>query len=324
MGAALFNVAAVHAAPVGLDTEATIDKACALIAQAGREGVALVVFPEAFVPGFPYWINLYPPSKQFPMHAVYRDASVEVPGPQIARVQDAARDASVNVVLGVSERDGGTLYNAQVHIDEHGALLGRHRKLQPTYAERFVWGTGDGSTLSVFDTRLGRVGGLICWEHMMNLARQALIVDGVQIHAAAWPGLGSQHGMEESFDVQVEALSRTHAVTGQCFVVVAQNPLTQEMVDAMESVLGPADGQSVGAGWSAIFGPDGMTVAGPHTGAEEKLVAAAVDLAAIERAYALIDARGHYSRRDVLRLWMDREAKDGPAPADTPTQGQGT
>jgi nitrilase len=316
-----FPVAAVHAAPVGLDVEATVDKACAFIAQAGREGIALVVFPEAFVPGFPYWINLYAPSQQFPMHPVYRAASVEVPGPQIARVQDAAREAGVNVVLGVSERDGGTLYNTQVHIDEHGTLLGRHRKLQPTYAERFVWGMGDGSTLSVFDTRLGKVGGLVCWEHMLNLARQALIVDGEQIHAAAWPGLGSQHGMEESFDLQVEALSRTHAVTAQCFVVVAQNPLTQAMVDAMEEVLGPQDGQSVGAGWSAIFGPDGMTLAGPHTGPEEKLVVAEVDLAAIEQAYSLIDARGHFSRRDVLRLWMDREAKETLAPGDDPAQG---
>ncbi len=269
MGAMPFKVAAVHASPVLLDAEATVAKACGLIAEAGRQQISLVVFPEVFVPGFPYWINLYPPAAQFGMHARYLAASVEVPGPLMTRVQDAAREAQVNVVLGVCERDGGTLYNAQVHIDEQGVLLGKHRKLQPTYAERFVWGQGDGSTLSVFDTRLGRVGGLVCWEHTMNLARQALILKGEQLHAASWPGLATHRGLEESFDLQVEAMSRTHALTGQCFVIVAQNPLTQEMVDVMEAELGPQDLQPAGGGWSAIFDPTGMLAAGPHIGAEE-------------------------------------------------------
>ncbi|MDO9352382.1 MAG: carbon-nitrogen hydrolase family protein [Solirubrobacteraceae bacterium] len=320
-----FKVAAVHATPELLDAEASVEKACGLIAEAGRAGVDLAVFPEVFVPGFPYWINLYPPAKQFPMHAQYRAASIEVPGPLTDRLCEAAREAEVNVVIGVSERDGGTLFNTQVHIDETGTLLGKHRKLQPTYAERYVWGQGDASTLSVFDTRLGRVGGLICWEHTMNLARQALIVDGEQIHAASWPGLGSQHGMEASFDVQVEAMCRTHAMTGACFVVVAQNPLTQGMVDRIEADLGPQDGMSAGAGWSAILDPQGMIVAGPHTGAEETLLTAEVDLAEIDGAHALLDGRGHFSRSEILRLWVDREPKTpsapaGPSPAaDRPT-----
>lgn len=305
------TVAAVHAAPEFLDAEASIAKACGFIAQAGERGIDLVVFPEVFVPGFPYWINLYPPSKQFPLHAKYRAASVEVPGPLVQQLQDAAREAQVNVVIGVSERDGGTLFNTQLHLDERGTLLGKHRKLQPTYAERYVWGQGDASTLSVFDTRLGRVGGLVCWEHTMNLARQALITDGEQIHAASWPGLGSQHGMEESFDVQVEAMSRTHAMTGACFVIVAQNPLTPAIVERIEDELGPQNGQSAGAGWSAIFNPDGTLLEGPHTGAEETLLTAEIDLAAIDDAHALLDGRGHFSRSDILRLWIDREPK-GP------------
>lgn len=305
------TVAAVHAAPEFLDADASIAKACGFIAQAGERGIDLVVFPEVFVPGFPYWINLYPPSKQFPLHAKYRAASVEVPGPLVQQLQDAAREAQVNVVIGVSERDGGTLFNTQLHLDERGTLLGKHRKLQPTYAERYVWGQGDASTLSVFDTRLGRVGGLVCWEHTMNLARQALITDGEQIHAASWPGLGSQHGMEESFDVQVEAMSRTHAMTGACFVIVAQNPLTPAIVERIEDELGPQNGQSAGAGWSAIFNPDGTLLEGPHTGAEETLLTAEIDLAAIDDAHALLDGRGHFSRSDILRLWIDREPK-GP------------
>ena len=305
-----WTVAAVHAAPVLLDAEATVEKACSFIADAGARGIDLLVFPEVFVPGFPYWINLYPPAEQFGLHARYRGASLEVPGPLVTRLQDAARDASVNVVIGISERDGGTLYNTQLHIDQDGELLGKHRKLQPTYAERFVWGQGDGSTLSVFDTRLGRVGGLACWEHVMNLARQALIVQGEQIHAAAWPGLQTHRGMEESFDLQVEAMSRTHAITGQCFVIVAQNPLTQEMVGVFESELGPQDIQPAGGGWSAIFNPDGTTAAGPHTGPEECLLTAEIDLSAIDDLHTLVDAGGHFSRREVLRLWVDDEPKN--------------
>ena len=308
------TVAAAHAAPVPLDLDATVEKACRLVREAGEQGIDLLVFPEVFLPGFPYWINLYPPAQQFGLFGRYRDASVEVPGPVLARVQDAARAARVNVVMGLSERDGGTLYNTQVHIDEDGVLLGKHRKLQPTYAERYVWGQGDASTLSVFDTRLGRVGGLACWEHVMNLARQALIVQGEQIHAAAWPGLQTQRGMEESFDLQVEAMSRTHALTGQCFVVVAQNPLTQDMVDLMEAELGPQDIQPAGGGWSAIFNPDGTAAAGPHTGPEERLVSAEIDLSRIDAIQALVDARGNFARRDVLRLWVDDEPKTTLAP----------
>jgi predicted amidohydrolase len=313
------TVAAVHASPVLLDVEATIAKACGYIAEAGEKGIDLLVFPEVFVPGFPYWINLYPPAEQFGMHARYRAASVDVPGPLVGTLQAAAREASVNVVIGVSERDGGTLYNTQLHIDERGVLLGKHRKLQPTYAERYVWGQGDASTLTVFDTRLGRVGGLACWEHVMNLARQALIVQGEQIHAASWPGLQTHRGMETSFDLQVEAMSRTHALTGQCFVIVAQNPLTQDLVDFMEAELGPQDIQPAGGGWSAIFNPDGTTAAGPHTGPNECLVVAEIDLSAIADLHSLVDARGHFSRREVLRLWIDDEpkttvaARPGPA-----------
>ena len=313
-----FTVAAAHASPVLLDAASSAEKACGLITEAGHSGVALLVFPEVFLPGFPYWINLYPPAALFGMHARYRAASVEVDGPEVDRVREAARKAGVNVVIGVSERDGGTLYNTQLHIDEQGDLLGSHRKLQPTYAERFVWGQGDGSTLSVFPTRLGRVGGLICWEHTMNLARQALILDGAQLHAGSWPGLSTQRGMEESFDLQVEAMSRTHALTGQCFVIVAQNPLTQEMLDVMEAELGPQDGAHAGSGWSAIIHPQGTMLAAPHVGLEERLVCAEIDLAAIDELNALLDGRGHFARSEVLRLWIDREPKDAWAPGAGP------
>ena len=144
----------------------------------------------------------------------------------------------------------------------------------------------------------------------MNLARQALIVQGEQIHAASWPSLSTQRGMEDSFDLQIEAMSRTHALTGQCFVIVAQNPWTQEMVDVMESELGPQDIQPAGGGWSAIIHPTGTDVVPPHTGLEEKLLIAEIDLADIQFLNLLIDGKGHYARREVLRLWIDDEPKD--------------
>jgi len=305
----IYRVAAAHAAPEFLDTPATVEKACDLIAAAGEQGVQLLVFPEVFVPGFPYWINLYPPIVQAGLHARYAMASVTVPGPDIDRVRAAARRADVAVVLGVSEREGGSLYNTQVHIAETGELTGVHRKLQPTYAERTVWGQGDGSTLSVFDTRVGRVGGLVCWEHTMNLARHALIGQGEQIHAASWPDLSTLPGFVGVWEPQVEAMSRNHAITGQCFVVVAMSPFTQQMVDVMADALGPQEFQTPGPGWSAVIHPSTAYLAGPHGGMEDKLIVAEVDLDEIAGMHIFVDATGHYSRKDLLRLVVDAEPK---------------
>jgi predicted amidohydrolase len=317
------KVAAVHAAPVFLDRDATVDKVCALIEEAGRQEVRLVVFPEAFLPGFPYWINLYPPITQLGMNVRYATQSVEVPGPEITRIQKAARRAHTYVVLGLSERDGGTLYNTQVTIDDAGRLLGRHRKLQPTFAERYIWGQGDGSTLHVWDTPIGKLGGLICWEHAMNLARQALICKGIQIHAASWPSYATLAGWDQIFDAQVDAMCRAHAVTGQCFVIVSENPVPQATLDTIEAALGPQKLMTAGGGWSAIFRPMGVPAAGPHTGLEEKLVVAELDPTDIAVLKTLLDTAGHYARSDTLRLVVDGEPKRameqrGAAPAPEP------
>lgn len=330
------TVAAVHAAPEFLDADASIAKAAEWIGRAAEQGARLVVFPEVFVPGFPYWINLYPPIVQAGLHARYAAASVDLAGSQLAPVQAAARAAGTVVVLGVSERDGGTLFNTQVFIDEQGTIIGRHRKLQPTFAERTVWGQGDGSTLKVWDTSIGRLGGLVCWEHTMNLARHALIGQGEQIHAGSWPGLSTLVGFREVFDPQVEAMSRNHAITGQCFVVVSQSPVTQQMLDVMSEALGPQEFLTTGGGWSAIIHPMTPYLAGPHTGSEERLLVADIDLDEITGVKVFVDAAGHYSRPEVLRLVVDDEAKtpvvrtsggtgptaaQGGIPAPEPAQG---
>ncbi len=306
-----FKVAAAHASSVYLDQRASIEKACGLIEAAGRQDVKVLVFPESFVPGFPYWINLYPPTHQLFMHTRFGAQSVVAPGPDLEPIQAAAKTAGVYVVLGVSERDGGTLYNTQVFIDETGRYAGKHRKLQVTFAERTIWGQGDGSTLKVFDSPYGKIGGLICYEHMMNLARQALIMQGVQIHCAAWPTFAPQKGFDAVYDSCVDSLSRAHALSGQCFVIVAQNPVTQEYLDVIEGGLGPQTDLAVGGGISTIYGPAGLPVAGPHAGAEEKLVVAEIDLGDIAFNKVLVDSAGHYSRPEVLHMTIDARAKTG-------------
>lgn len=302
-------VAAVHAAPEFLDREASVAKAVEWIGKAAERGARLVVFPEVFLPGFPYWINLYPPIIQAGLHARYASASVDLSTSQLAPAQAAARAAGSVVVLGVSELDGGTLFNTQVFIDERGEIIGKHRKLQPTFAERTVWGQGDGSTLKVWDTSIGRLGGLVCWEHTMNLARHALIGQGEQIHASSWPGLSTLVGFREVFDTQVEAMTRNHAITGQCFVVVAQSPVTQQMLDVMTEALGPQEFLTTGGGWSAIIHPMTPYLAGPHTGLEEEVLVADVDLDDITGVKVFVDAAGHYSRPEILRLLVDDEVK---------------
>lgn len=314
------SVAAAHAAPVPMDAAASIDKACALIAEAGVQGIRYLVFPEVFVPGFPYWINCYAPLTQTGLVRRYQDASIEADGPEMGRIQEAARAAKTVVALGFSERQRGgrTCYNSIAFIDADGTLLGVHRKLQPTYAERYVWGQGDGATLDVWDSAAGRVGGLACWEHTMNLARQALIAQGIQLHAACWPALSTLKGFESVFDLQVEAMMRTHALTGACFVIAAESPVTQADIDLMHEALGPQELITAGGGWSGIIHPWGADVVPPHTGPQETLVAAEIDLDDIKDVKVMVDGAGHYARSDILRLVLDRQPK---RPLNTPASG---
>jgi nitrilase len=170
------KVAAVQAAPVFLDLEASLQKSLALIEKAAAEGARLVVFPEAFLPAWPVWVDEVLPGEDAAWHLRLLEQSVVVPGPVTARLGAAARAAGLHLVMGVDEREehGGTIYNTLLYFDPDGRLLGRHRKLMPTHAERLVWGMGDGSDLTVHQTAVGRVGGLICWENYMPLARFAV------------------------------------------------------------------------------------------------------------------------------------------------------
>ncbi|SPO06095.1 related to nitrilase [Cephalotrichum gorgonifer] len=296
-----FKVAAAHAAPVFMDKTATIKKVVRLIEQAAAEDIKLLVFPETFIPGYPQVSALVQYAEQ--------SVVVEHNGEDMAAIQDACRRTGTSVNLGVSERmaHGHTLFNSQVTIDADGSILGVHRKLQPTYVERLVWAQGDGGTLRTWPiSSLGcNLGGLACWENTMNGARQALITQNQHIHAGAWPALSTMAGFEAVADAQIEALMKAHALTAQVFVITASNYVDETCLDWMEENLGKQDLVKAGGGWSSVLHPFCAFLAGPHTGSEEKLVQAEIDLSQLKAVKVWIDAAGHYQRPEILQFGFD-------------------
>lgn len=303
------RLAAAQIAPVFMDRDATIDKVVAAIEEAGRQGAQLVGFGETLVPGYPMWIYGAtrwddPVTKR--VFAQLQENSVEVPSPATDRLCAAAKRAGAVVVLGINERDTefsrGTLYNSLLFISAEGEIMGVRRKLMPTHAERLVWGQGDGSSIRVFDTPIGRVGGAICWEHWMPLSRFATHALGEQIHVAAWPEIPDIH----------HVASRHYAFEGRCFVVCVGSYLTMDHVPAsfeLRDVLNAAgqfgaDADEILPGGSGIIGPDGQWVVGPVAG-EEVILYADVNLAAIGGEQLAFDAAGHYNRPDIFSVTID-------------------
>ena len=303
----VYRVAAVQASPVFMDREASVEKACRLIAEAGSNGAQLAVFPETWLPGFPIWIERAPGTALWD-HQPAKDAftrlvanAVEVPGPAVEALCEVAAEAGCGVVMGVNERQGGrlsgTLYNTIVYVGANGSLLGKHRKLIPTYAERLIWGQGDGSTLGTFDSSVGRVGGLVCWEHWMPLVRHAMHVAGEQVHAALWPEVEEIH----------QVASRHYAFEARCFVVAVGSVLRRDQVPADLEIF-RGDGidprEHLLAGGSAIIGPGGNYLAGP-AGAEETILYADLDTSRIAAEHQTFDPVGHYARPDVFGVTIN-------------------
>lgn len=299
------TVAAVHAASPFLDRDAGVAKACALIAEAGQNGAQLVVFPETFIPGYPFWIWTHTPATSSAFFLRLYANSVELKSDATAQIASAAKRAGCHVVIGISERDGGSLYNTLLYFDDHGEIVGRHRKLQPTSVERTVWGRGDGSDLRIVETDIGRIGGLICWEHSMDLARYALTSQGEQIHIAAWPAISALSHDPSSgvFDSLSESAARHHAAAGQCFVINAQSCIDAATIEAL-GLTGRPEMIREGGGWTAIIGPSGRIIAGPHRDTETILYAE-LDFAEIVGFKYVSDSAGHYARPDVLQLHVD-------------------
>lgn len=316
------RAAAVQHAPAFLDREATIEKGVALIAEAAENGAALVVFPETWVPCYPAWIFGAarwdePVSKR--AYARLLANSVEVPSPATDRICAAARKHGVEVVMGMNELETrysrGTIYNSLLFVSSAGEIRGVHRKIMPTHAERILWGQGDGSTLHVFETPLGRLGGLICWEHWMPLARFAMHAKGEEIHVAAWPEVPEIHHLA----------SRTYAFEGRCFVVCAGTFLTADMLPADLVAAAVAGNDELSQaddvllpGGSGIIGPDASWIAGP-AGDEETIVYGDIDLELIGGEFQALDSAGHYNRPDIFSLSVDTRSRpqvvwvgDGP------------
>jgi nitrilase len=297
------KVAAVQIAP-DLDTATgTLDRVLAATAEAAGKGARLVVFPETFVPWYPYFSFIRPPMLSGAEHIQLYDNAVVVPGPVTEAVAAAARRHNVVIVLGVNERDHGTLYNAQLIFDADGSLALKRRKITPTFHERMIWGQGDGSGLRVTNTAVGRIGALACWEHYNPLARYALMAQHEEIHVAQFPG--SLVG--QIFADQIEVTIRHHALESGCFVVNATGWLTEEQIAKISPEEGPRRGLRGGC-MTAIVSPEGNHVVPPLTSGEGILVAE-LDMTLIVKRKRMMDSVGHYARPELLSLlWDNRPA----------------
>lgn len=298
----VIRVAAVQIAPDLESADGTLAKVLRAIAEAAGRGARLVVFPETFVPYYPYFSFVRAPVAMGADHMRLYERAVAVPGPVTDAVAEAARRHGIVVVLGVNERDHGSLYNTQLVFDDDGSMVLKRRKITPTYHERMVWGQGDGSGLKVVDTGVGRVGALACWEHYNPLARYALMAQHEEIHCSQFPG--SMVG--QIFADQMEVTIRHHALEAGCFVVNATGWLTDEQIVSITPDAGMQKALRGGC-HTAIVSPEGVHLA-PPLREGEGMVVADLDKALITKRKRMMDSVGHYARPELLSLQVDNRA----------------
>lgn len=303
------RVALIQARPVYYDLPATIDKALSLIDEAARSGAQLAVFGETFFPGYPAWLDCaidyarwdHAPAKQ--LYARLVSNSLAIDSPAMRQLRDAAQTQGIALALGINERvargrGNRSLYNSLVIIDSDGNIANHHRKLRPTYTEQLVWAQGDGAGLRAADTAAGRVGGLICWEHWMPHARQALHLSGEDIHIALWPQVKPMH----------QIASRHYAFEGRCFVLAVGNIMTAAdfppELQLSPELSGDADARLLNGG-SAIIAPDGEYLVEPVFD-EETIITADLDLGMIAQEQMALDVTGHYARDDIFEFAINR------------------
>lgn len=301
-----FKAAVVQAASIPFDRDKTVDKACDLIARAAEQGARLIVFPEMFVSGYPKGCQFgaavgYRRPEGRDDYVMYHAGAIDVPGPHTERLAEAARDAQAHVVMGVLERGEQTLYCTVLFFGPDGSLMGKHRKLMPTAAERLVWGYGDGSTMPVFDTDIGALGAVICWENYMPAMRLAMYGKGIAMYCAP---------TADDRETWVSTMQHV-AMEGGCFVFSACQYITRgAYADDYRCDLGDDPDTVLMHGRSVIVNPMGEIIAGPNTEGETILYAD-IDPTLITKRKYDFDATGHYSRPDVFSLTVNER----PMPA---------
>jgi nitrilase len=294
------KVAVVQAGSIPFDTEACVDKAVNLIKAASNTGAKLIVFPEAFIPGYPKGLNYGlvvgardPAGRE--EFRIYFDAAIEVPGQQTQRLGEAAASADSYVVIGVIEREHGTCYCTALFFSPDGELLGKHRKLMPTALERMIWGFGDGSTLTVVESPYGVIGSVICWENYMPMMRMAMYSKNVALYCAP---------TADDRDTWLASMQHI-ALEGRCFVLTAcQFIRKKDFPDTVRVSLGDSPDSILMRGGSAIIGPLGKVLAGPDY-ERETVLTAILDLDDLGRAKFDFDVVGHYSRPDIFKLTVN-------------------
>ena len=299
--ASTITVAAAQIRPVLFSLEGSVARVLAAMAEAAAAGVELIVFPETFLPYYPYFSFVEPPVRMGRSHLALYEQAVTVPGPATEAIAAAARQHGMHVLLGINERDGGSLYNTQLLIDTSGTIVLKRRKITPTYHERMVWGQGDGAGLQVVPTSIGRIGALACWEHYNPLARFALMAQGEELHCAQFPG--SLVG--PIFSEQTAVTMRHHALEAGCFVICSTGWLHP---DDHAAITPDASLHAAfqGGCHTAVISPEGRYLAGPLPEGEG-LAIAQLDRSLITKRKRMMDSVGHYSRPDLLGLRLNAE-----------------
>ena len=316
-----FKAAVVQAAPEFMNLDAGVDKAIDLIKTAADNGASFVAFPECWLPGYPWWAWLSPTAMNVRYFQTYHENCLVVDSPQFQRLAAAASEHGIYLSMGASERDYGSLYISQFLFDDQGKLVKARRKLKPTHMERTIFGEGDGSDLEVSDTALGRIGQLACWEHLQPLSKYAMYSMHEQLHVAAWPSFSLYPQAYTLGSTLCNALSQVYAAEGQCFVLAPCGIVSDAMIKQMVETPEQAELLLPGGGFAQIYGPDGAPLCEPLPEHEEGLLFADIDFGAISIAKSFADPVGHYSRPDVTRLLLNREARD-PVQYQVPAESE--